>query len=82
MGQRIVRNSSRAGPFRQSVSTGANLFMPLGRAVRGEEGLASYLGERQRQLRPHNEVVSIPLIAPGYQMRSNKVLLRYQSLLI
>jgi len=56
--------------------------MPLGRAVRGEEGLPSYSGERQRQLQPHNEVVSIPLIAPDYQMHSNKVLLLYQSLLI
>ncbi len=35
-----------------------------------------------RQLQPHNEVVSIPLIVPDYQMHSNKVLLRYQSLLI
>jgi nicotinamidase-related amidase len=32
-----------------------------------------------RQLQPHNEVVSIPLIAPDYQMHSNKVSLPYQA---
>src|SRR3984893_2574454 len=35
-----------------------------------------------RQLQPHNEVVSIPLIAPDFQMHSNKVSLPYQAPLI
>src|SRR4029077_17685094 len=34
-----------------------------------------------RQLQPHNEVVSIPLIAPDYQMLSKKVSLPYQDLI-
>jgi hypothetical protein len=33
------------------------------------------------KLQPHNEVVSIPLIAPDYQMLSKKVSLPYQVLI-